>query len=469
MSRPQIGVISFSDGRKRVHEGLEAGILLHQDRICEAIRVSGGDPVAAAAVVFTPRMAVQEAKRILAADVAGVAFNIPVFAFPNLSVLAAVVLQKPLAVLSPGEEGLPGMGGLLAAGGAIEQVNLFHRRIWGPLDRPRARHQLETFVRAAGARHKLCGQVYGQIGGRSIGMVTGVASSNVDWLRSFGVDIDHVDESEILRLAETVDDAERTRIVEWLESNVGRVAYEDGSKLTRETLKQQAACAAAVKQIIRDHEFDFIGIKCHYDMSEYTFTQCLSAAFLPGTEDWDGKREPIVCSCEADGDGALTMQILQLLSGKPALFVDLRHYDEDRELWTLCNCGGQSTYYARRSENGVENLEAVELVPVIPKYGGKGCHVRYVGCPGPLTCARLMHDRDGMAMLAFHAEAVEADPSWTDSSCPSWPHLYVRTEVGPHQLLDKLHANHIHAVDGDCLDALRLFCEMNDLRFIDAR
>ena len=80
----------------------------------------------------------------------------------------------------------------------------------------------------------------------------------------------------------------------------------------------------------------------------------------------------MVCACEADGDGALSMQILQLISGMPALFLDLRHFDRQSSLWTLCNCGGQSVYYARRSENPTENLEGVELVPVIPKYGGVG-------------------------------------------------------------------------------------------------
>lgn len=462
----RIGLLSFSDGRKRVHEALKRGILEKEKRIREAVEDMGATVVAGEDVVYTPRMAVREAKRLLGGDVAGVIFNIPVFAFPNLSVIAAGILQKPVAILSPGEPNLPGMGGLLAAGGGIEQIGVFQQRIWGPLESEAIRERLETFVRATGARHSLRGQVYGQIGGRSIGILTGVSSSVVDWHRIFGVDMDHVDQSEILRLAGTVGDEERERIVTWLENNLGSVHYREGSKLTRETLKQQAACAAAVKKIIKDHEFDFVGIKCHYDMSEYYWTQCLSAAFLPNNLDWDGEREPVACGCEADGDGALTMQVLKLISGLPPLFLDLRHYDIENKRWTLCNCGGQSVYYSRRSNDPKENLKDVDLVPVIPKYGGTGAHVRYLGAPGGLTCARIMHDREGMVLMAFKAEAEEARFEWLENSCPDWPHLFVRTDADPQEVLDKLHANHIHVTAGDWMAELELFAGLVGIRFV---
>jgi len=463
----RIGLLSFSDGRRRVHEGLRAGIERRQEELRALIAGAGAEPVVVAQVAWTPRIAVSEAKRLLAADVAGVVFNVPVFAFPNFSALAAAVLDRPVAILSPGEAGLPGMGGMLAAGGALHQMGLFQERIWGAYDSPETARRLGVFIRAVGARHLLRGQTYGQIGGRSIGMLTGVSSSPAEWLRVFGVDVDHADQSEILRIAEGVSEAERERIVGWLERSLGGVAYADGSKLTRESLKYQASCAAAVKRIIAERQFDFVGIKCHYDMSEYYCTQCLSAAFLPSFSDWDGPRAPLACACEADGDGALSMQVLQLLSGLPALFLDLRHYDGGRDLWTLCNCGGQSVYYARRSPEDEENLRAVELVPVIPKYGGVGAHVRYLGCEGPLTFARIVHDEFEPALVAFRGEAVRAEPEWMEASCPAWPHIYARLPVRPEALLEQLHANHVHAVAGDWLAELETFARLVEVEFVN--
>ncbi len=463
--KTRIGLLSFSDGRLRVHEGLCAGIVEQQERLRGLIEEAGAEAVAGQ-VVHTPRMAAREARALLAADVAGVVFNLSVFAFPNFAAIAARLLGRPIALLSPAEPGLPGMGGMLAAGGALHQMGVPHERIWAPYEGEEARRRLGVFVRAAGARHRLQGQVYGQIGGRSIGMLTGVSSSPAEWLRIFGVDIDHADESEILRLAEEVDDAERERIVGWLEQNLRSVGYADGSKLTRESLKYQVACAAAVKRLAAERQFDFVGIKCHFDLSEYDCTQCLSAAFLPSLIDWDGRRAPMVCACEADGDGALTMQVLQLVSGLPALFLDLRHCDAQSGLWTLCNCGGQSVFYARRSKTPQENLGAVDLVPVIPKYGGVGAHVRYLGCEGPMTFARIVHDERAPSLVAFRGEAVAAREEWMEQSCPAWPHIYARLEAEPAAILDGLHANHIHAVAGDWLAELESFARMVGIPFV---
>jgi L-fucose/D-arabinose isomerase len=462
----RIGVISFSDGRKRVHDGLAPEIAKHQDVLVAQIRELGAEVVQADEIVWTPRMAVQAAKKLTAADVAAVVFNIPAFSFPNFAALAATVLHKPVAILSPGEAGLPGMGGMLAAAGALRQIGLFEDRIWGAYDSASTRLQLDAFCRGAGAAHTLRGQVYGQIGGRSIGMLTGVSSSPAEWLRVFGVDIDHADQSEILRIAETVPQEERARAVDWLESSLRSVNYAEGSKLTRETLEYQAACAIAVKRIIAERQFDFVGIKCHYDMSEYYCTQCLSAAFLPCELDWDGPRRAQACACEADGDAALTMQILQLISGQSPLFLDLRHYDSEQELWTLCNCGGQAVHYARRSDDEAENLKSVDLVPVIPKYGGVGAHVSYLGAPGAMTFARIIHDDEQPALLAFTGEAVEARPEWVQKSCPAWPHIFADLKPDADEILTELHANHIHAVAGDWMDALELFADVVEIPFI---
>jgi L-fucose isomerase len=455
-----IGIISFSDGRKRVHDGLLPGILEHQSALATVVESLGATPVVADQVAWTPRTAVAQAKALVAEDVAALVVNLPVFAFPNLACIAAVVAAKPVAVCSPGEPQLPGMGGMLGAAGALRQIGLYEERIWGPYRSPKTKEKLESFVRAAATRHRMRGQVYGQIGGRSIGMMTGTTASPAEWLRVFGVDIDHVDESEILRRAALVADTDRERIVGWLEGNLGAVRYEEGSKLTRDTLKEQAACAAAVKGIIEERQFDFVGIKCHYDMSEYHCTQCLSAAFLPFTRDWDGEREPVACGCEADGDGAMTMQILQLLSGAPALFMDLRHYDTESGVWTMCNCGGQSLHYAARSRSESDNLARTELVPVIPKYGGVGCHVRYVGEPGELTFARLTHSPTAPELLVFRGRAIEAEPGWLEQSCPAWPHVFGKLEADHGVLIDNLHANHIHAVEGDHVDAIKKFARM---------
>lgn len=150
--------------------------------------------------------------------------------------------------------------------------------------------------------------------------------------KNSGVDVEHIDQLEIVRKAEEVDDAQVEKAYKWLTENVGKVEF-NGTSFTPEKLKTQIRHYEATKKIIEENELDFIGVKCHYEMSAHYCTQCLSAAFLNDPYDWDGAKEPFVCACEADSDAALTMQILNLLTGDPAIFMDVRHWDQENELW----------------------------------------------------------------------------------------------------------------------------------------
>ncbi len=72
----------------------------------------------------------------------------------------------------------------------------------------------------------------------------------------------------------------------------------------------------------------------------------LTEAFMndPGT----GHHEPIVDATEADMDGALTMEILKLLSSSPVLFGDVRHYNAKLNFVDICNSGSQATFFCRK-------------------------------------------------------------------------------------------------------------------------
>jgi L-fucose isomerase len=134
---------------------------------------------------------------------------------------------------------------------------------------------------------------------------------------------------------------------------------------------------------------DFIGIKCHFEMSEYFVTQCLSISLLNDVCDWEGKTEPVVAACEADSDGALTMQIMKLISGLPTALLDLRFYDEKNKAFIFVNCGASAPYFAARNSDCKKNLSCVSLCPAIKKYKGGGAHVNLDYKEGEFTAARL--------------------------------------------------------------------------------
>ena len=282
------------------------------------------------------------------------------------------------------------------------------------------------------------------------------------WQDKFGIDIEHVDQSEIIRLAEEVPEETVEKAFQWLTDNVAEIKY-DGNRLTPEKLKTQIRHYEATK-MIRDHyNFDFIGVKCHYEMSKHVCTQCLTAAFMNDPYDWNGPKEPTVMACEADSDAALTMQILKLLTEDPVLFMDVRHYDADYDVMVFCNCGSESTYYAGRSDDYKENLKNVTLYPCLDLYPGGGCHVNCMTAPGQATIARLNRYKDRYRMTIIPAEFVTLPREKMKETTEEWPHVFAKLPFDHEIFIQKFDANHCHAVYGDHVEELKTICKMLDI------
>ena len=455
----RLGVISFSDGRLRVHESLAPDIRAHEAKIKKKLEATGEvEIVLAEDIVHSADTARREAKRMADRDLDGVILNIAVFAFPNFVVLAAQACGGPYLLLGPHDSRYPGLTGLLASGGALKQVGIAHERLWIDLDDPRLPGEVLNFARPAAAAKRLRGQVYGLIGGRSIGMYTGAAPAEL-WQRLFGVDVDHVDQSEIVRLAKLVPAAEVKLAKNWLEDHVAEIVI-DGLQLTPEKFDFEIRCWMALKQIVDEHQFDFVGLKCHFDMSEFFSVQCLGATFLNDPYDWQGPKQPVPLACEADSDAALTMQLLTLMSGKPSCLLDWRFFDPQKQIYVTPNCGAAATWFAARSNDPAENLARVRIVPSITKYAGGGAHVEFVFAEGELTLARLTRTPDKYQMVIGRAQAKDFPLSEVTGASPLWPHAFLQMDVSPEKLIMKLQSNHIHAVAGDYREELIRLCRI---------
>jgi len=458
----KIGMLSFSDGRERVHRNLAPAIQKAEDALRAGLENTGEiEIIPGEEIIWRHAQAREQGRSIAARGAEATILNVPVFAFPNLARIAARFAPAPFLAVSPVFGGLPGLGGLLGAANALEQGGIPCEKIYGDPGDAGVMRKLMDFCRAAHAVRGLEGRVLGLIGGRSIGMVTGEASPD-DYYSLFGLDVEHIDQSEILRRAPLAAADKVEHALDWLSGHVKSIAF-DGGKLTPENLKHQIRHYYAVRSLIEERQLDFVAVKCHYELSEYYTTQCLGAAFFNDPYDWDGPKEPLVFACEADTDGAVTMQILKLISGKPVIFTDLRHYDAESDSMVLCNCGAMSTWYTRRSDDPAENLKDVSLVPVIPKYGGNGCHVQYIAGEGRMTFARLFRKAGEYRMSIFSGDLERKPDDSVDATCPAWPHLFARLSTPSEELIPLLGSNHIHGVAGDYVEALVRFCELKGI------
>ena len=229
--------------------------------------------------------------------------------------------------------------------------------------------RLRSQIPAVAAARRLQGLTYCLIGGRSLGIDTTVIDP-AQWMKQFGIDVDHVDQFELIRRAETElaqGDSASPAALEYLEKTVGRIHWTHARCAVpadrSDLLQRQVALYYAAIDLIEEFKYDFCGIKGQRELTEHFATADVAEAFLNDPYGPDGTPKPsVVCSTEADSDAALTMQIFKHLAGTPVLFADVRHYHQDLGVWDLCN-SGRARDFLRRAEPGSGGESGADRVP----------------------------------------------------------------------------------------------------------
>jgi L-fucose/D-arabinose isomerase len=452
MRKPKVGILTFSDGRRYIHESLLPLNRRYQDGLVKRLEATGlVDVVAGQEIIWNSRLASREGERLAAAGCDLTICNYAIWCYPHLTAVATGFAPGPYLMFCNLHPSEPGMVGMLAASGALDQLGRQYHRVWGKIEDPAVLAQVLSFIKAAAAIKHLRGQTYGLFGGRPLGMYTAV--SNLDqWQKTFGLDVEHAEQEDVVRFSRQVDAAKVDRALTWLEKHVGQIKY-DGRALTPEKLKLQIRSYYAYRQIIDERGFDFVGTKAHGDLTDTFVTLDVAEAFLNDPYDWDGPHESIVAATEADMDGALTMQLFKQLTGKPVLFADVRHYDRADNVWYFSNSGTHATYFAGKSMDPAQNLKHVTFYPEVSYYPAGGASVHHFAAPGEVTLARLAR-KDGQYHLAIvPAEFVEFPREVAlakgATTTPEWPIAFTRLRVPAETFLESFPCNHIHGVYGN--------------------
>ncbi len=461
----RIALATASDGRDFVHREIVSFGLGIQDRLATALREAGHEVVTGEGDLSSNVEAVRLGRELAAAHPDLTLINYPVWAFPHFSMLFAGQGSGPLALFSNIDPQYPGMVGMLAAGGGLDQIGRRHSRVWGDTSDPEVIGRLSRIANAAAVAQGLRGSTFGRIGGRPMGMYTTVSNTD-QWMSQFGIDIEDIDQYELVRRGSAIDSTTTKAGRLWLEKYAAGVHY-DGDKLTPELLERQIGVYYAVRELVEEWNLDFCGIKGQPEMTNSWCTMDIAEAFLNDPYDWDGPKETMICSTESDMDAALTMQILKGLSGTPVLFADVRHYHADLDVWDLCNSGQHATWFAARSDDPAQNMARVHLYPEVLYFPAGGASVHHVAAPGAMTFARLTRLSGRYRMHILRGGFEEFDEATTDrlvrASTREWPHAFARFSASAAEFLTRFSANHIHAVPGDQTDGLLAVCDLLDI------
>jgi L-fucose isomerase len=389
-------------------------------------------------------------------------WNFPYLVWPFIN---SIGCHMPILSLSNNNGAFPGNVGLLATDGALRQAGVRTHRIVGEMDDPNTCEEAIAWVRAAQAATTIRNEVYGLYGGHSMGMETGFYHLTPT-LKSLGCTAYQIDQLWLVEKMKLVDKKQVERGFRWFERMLGdRILY-DGKMLTPETLKTQIRLYLAMEMVNKEQGFDFCGLKGQRELTEYVCLGDVAEMLMNDPYDWRGRKEPTVCATEADAYAAITMQLMKYVSGGlPTLFMDVRLYHPDKDLWDWCNSGNHASWYAARSKDPKENFARVHLHPALEFYfKAGGASVEFDAAPGEMTFGRLGLWNEKPFMVIVRGESVELSAkerkAINEQTNPMWPHVHARLSCSFREFLTVFPCNHVLGVAGNYVRPLTWLCEI---------
>jgi len=470
-----IGIAMLNDEREHVWRENNPENMRVVEQWADVIRtklknVDGSAPeiVVASQIVTGTRVAQQVGEELRRAGCRSLVMCYNVWNFPFLAwpLVNTIGRDVPILSLSNNNGKFPGNVGLLATDGALRQAGVRTHRIVGDMGSDEVQTQVADWLRAAQAVTTIRNEVFGLYGGHSMGMETGYWHLTT-MLKCLGVTARQIDQLWLVKVMENeVDEAEVEKGLAWLEGMLGdRIKY-DGKMLTPETLKTQLRLYCALNLVNQDKGFDFCGLKGQRELTEHVCLGDVPEMLMNDPYDWNGAKESVVCSTEADSDAAVTMQLMKYVTGGlPTLFMDVRLYHPDRDMWDWCNSGNHASWYAAQSFKAEENFEKITLHPALEFYfKAGGASVEFDAAPGQMTFARIGLWDEKPYMVIVRGESLDLPREETRKLAaetdPTWPHVWAKLECSFDEFLGVFPCNHVQGVPGDRVGALVTACEI---------
>lgn len=376
--------------------------------------------------------------------------------YSNTSVMASIKANVPVIVWANSNIETFGIVGGSIVRGALDEVGIKSYLVYGDFEDERVLGELKTLCSGIAGATKLRGTVYGEGGSRCMGMYTARIDPS-EWMARFGIDVDGFEQVDIIERSKKYSDQEAKEFLSWMKKEFGGIEVKD------EVMFAQIKLYFALRELIKEKNYDFISVKCLPEMPSCYTTFCVAHALLNDTSnDGFGENCSFVTACEADSNGALTMQILNNITGETTMFTDVLYYDYEDNMIRMCNCGSQPTDFAKSRKDVTWVTEGLREFNW--KIGG-ACP-RYVGKPGKVTMARLSRVNRKYVMLIVTGEALEMPLEKINETNSQQPHVFVRLDCSQENFINTLRSNHIHVVYGNCKEELITTCEVLDIKAI---
>ncbi|MGA8109051.1 MAG: hypothetical protein WBD46_01310 [Acidobacteriaceae bacterium] len=351
----------------------------------------------------------------------------------------------------PGSQGWRPVGGLVLHGGLLE-IGIAHRFVYGAIADPDTLPRIVSYARGAYLKRALNLTTLGTFGGRGMGQTCGAADPS-QWMRTFGVDIDSRDTTDLIRTAQKIPPSELDGLRPRLRELFG--AAPDPNIVNDRSIRLYLA----LRETVRREGFDFYTIQSFPGLADDYAATCFAQSMM--LEDGYGT------STLGDVNTALTVLLLTRLSRERVYYGDLQHIDRTtREIKIIGDGACPPSLAGQLGPAGFAEHG-------IPTEGGAGgLSVRLICKVGEGVLARLGRINGEFRMILTRASVFEpprdqVQERLNECGIPFWPHGFVTAHCDINALLENWTNEYACLGYGeDLYPALADFCELTGIRSI---
>lgn len=258
--------------------------------------------------------------------------------------------------------------------------------LFGAPDDPETIKELSTICSATAVVKTLAASRIGLVGYHVPGFQD-LAFDETALKRDFGLDILHIDIAEVLDRAENAPAADVRKTVAEMDASAKRENVDEAM------LEKSARLYLALMEIAHNNNLAGLAVKCWPEF------QNLFGIFVCSTL---GKLNDagLLCSCEGDVGGLMTMMMQAWLVKTPVFFADFIATDPEENTGIAWHCGSAPWTFAATSDD-------VKLR--IYRGGVRGIAAEFPMRPGQVTMARLSFSPEGYRMLLETGTALETE------------------------------------------------------------
>ncbi len=328
------------------------------------------------------------------------------------------------------------------------------------------------YVKAGWTKNSIRNARIATIGGKCM-MMYQTQVNEFSWKRTFGVDFPQYDTVQVFTEMKNISNEDAQEVADEFVTHFDRIVWsiaETGEKIAEDAILSQAKMFLAFKRMAELYNITVFANKCMPEMASevygYKYAGCMATCML--------NEAGLLTACETDLPAAMTMLILNRLTGKKVFFADIARLSADKKRITFFNCGTAPISLADRKQ-------PVELWPTPSTTADEGVPNEYLTDGADKergACVRfdlenghkvtIMRIGGNNETLRFHVATAETCPREVEKGeilGQRWPGFGLKFEGNIDEFIQNTVGHHYVLVDGDYVEELKYLAAIYGIGF----